>query len=109
MIIKDMEVLSADYLTVGSQHFLNMSDKMLAFVWAKKFLHMTTLNAIEMLKDIIKVHGRPKLVVTDVGPLYRNEYIQQLWSLRIDHSYLEAYMPSSNGQAERSVGWVKKC
>ena len=66
--IKVMEVLSADYLTMGSQHFLIMLDKTSTFLWAKKFLHLNTWNAI----DILKVHGRPKLVLTDVGPQFRN-------------------------------------
>ena len=61
-----------------------------------------------MLKDIIKVHGRPKLVVTYAGQSFRNECIQQLRSMHIDNSYYEAYMPSRNGRAERSVGVVKK-
>ena len=57
--IRVMEVLSADYLTVGLQHFLIWADKMSTFLWARKFLHMTTANVVDMLKDIIKIHGRP--------------------------------------------------
>ena len=69
---------------------------------------MTTLNAVEMLKDTIKVYGRPKLMVTNSWPAFSGKYVQQLRHLHIDHSYSEAYMLSRNGRAERSVGVVKK-
>ena len=81
--IKVMEVLSADYLTVSPQHFLIMADKMSTFFWAKKYLLMTTANAVDMLKEIIKIHGCPKLLVKDNGPSFRNDFVLQLRSMNM--------------------------
>ena len=69
---------------------------------------MTTVNAVEMLKSKIRIHGRPKLIITDVGPAFRGDYLQQLQDMHINHSYSEAYMPARNSHAERSVGVVQK-
>ena len=85
--IRVMKVLSTHYLTVGLQHFLILADKISTYLWTRKYLHITTANAVNMLKEIIKIHGHPKMVVTENGPSFQNKFFLQLWSLNIDHSY----------------------
>ena len=106
--VRVMEVLSADFLTVGLQHFLIYAEKISSILLAHLFLHMTTANSVDMLKDIIRIHGRPKMIVIDSGPSFGNKYVAQLRALNVDHSYSKAYMPSRNGCAERVVGLVKR-
>ena len=69
---------------------------------------MTTANSVDMLKDIIRVYGHPKMIVSDSGPLFCNNYVAQLWAFMVDHSYNEAYMPSRNPRAMHAVALVKQ-
>ena len=47
------------------------------------------------------------MVVTDNSPSFPNDFVAQLQSLNVDHSYSEAYIPSKIGCSERLVGLVK--
>lgn len=106
--VRVMEVLSADFLTVGLHQFLIYADESSSFLCVCQFQQLTTSNSVDMLKDIIHVHGCPKMIVSDSGPLLCNDYAAHLQSLMVDHSYSEAYMPSRNGRAKHVVGLVKR-
>ena len=83
-----MDVLSGDWMSVGTLHFLVYAEKVSSFVWAKMYIHMTTNNSIDMLTDIIPIHRRLKLIVSDSGPAFRNKYITKLREMMINHSPL---------------------
>ena len=68
---------------------------------------MTTSNIPSMLSEIMQVHGGQKLVVSDSGPAFQNEFISKLREMQINHKASEAYMAFRNGQSERSVALVK--
>merc|ERR1711954_371293 len=68
---------------------------------------MSSINSMFMIEKIIVLHGRPKLIITDLGPSFRMEFTRRLSELHIDHGTTPAYMPSQNGRAERTVGVVK--
>ena len=55
--VRVREFLLADFLTVGLHHFLIYADKSSSFLWARLFKHMTSANSVDMLKNIIGVHG----------------------------------------------------
>ena len=97
-----------DWASLGSSHYLIIVEKVFFFIWAKCYSHMSTVNSLSMLEEIIVVHGRPKLIVSDLGPSFRMEFTRRLSELHIDHNTTPAYMPSQNGRAERAVGIVKK-
>ena len=61
-----------------------------------------------MLEEIMVLHGRPKLIITDLGPSFRMEFTRKLTELHIDHCTTPAYMPSQNGTSERAVALIKK-
>ena len=44
--IKLMDIISGDWLTVGTLHFLVYVKKVSSFFWAKRDAHMTTSNGI---------------------------------------------------------------
>ena len=69
---------------------------------------MSTANSMDRLEEIIVTQGRPKLVVTDLGPSFRREFTKGLLELNIDHCTSPAYMASKNGRSERAVALVKK-
>merc|ERR1711954_78878 len=69
---------------------------------------MSSINSMFMIEKIIVLHGRPKLIITDLGPSFRMEFTRRLSELHIDHGTTPAYMPSQNGKAEKEVGIVKK-
>ena len=71
--IKIMDIISGDWLTVGTLHFLVYVEKVSCFLWAKLYAHKTTSNSISMPTDIIQVHRRPELVVSDSGLSFRNQ------------------------------------
>ena len=82
--------------------FLLYVDKSSGFIWCGRFVHQTTANAVKLVKDIIHGFGRPKIITTDSGPAFRNEFSQILKSLFIEHTLSPAYMPDRNGRAERN-------
>ena len=103
-----MDIVSCDWKSVVSSHFLIYVEKVSSFVWAKGYSHMTTANSMGMLEEIMIVHGCPKLVITDLGPSFRGEFTHGLLELNIDHCTSPAYMASNNGRSERAVALVKK-
>ena len=103
-----MEILSLDWMSIGTLHYLIIVEKVTSFIWSRLFSHMSTSNSLSMLSDIIAEHGTPKLVVSDSGPSFRGEFVQSLLALHIDHSSSSAYMAKTNGRAEKAVQLVKK-
>ena len=77
-------------MTVGIHHFLIYADKSSSFLWARLFLNMSTANSVNMLKKINGVHCRPKLVISDAGPSFCNDYMAKLREMMIDHSNTDA-------------------
>ena len=69
---------------------------------------MTTENAKKMLLEILKQFGRPKIVTTDKGPAFREEFSRFLKDLKVDHHLSEAYLPEKNGRAECLVGIARE-
>ena len=69
--IQIMDILSCDWMSIGSLHFLVFVEKVTSYLWAKLYGHMTTSNSLFMLSDIMVEHGRPKMVVSDSGPTFR--------------------------------------
>ena len=57
-----------DWASLGESHYLIIVEKVLSFIWAKCYSHMSTINSLSMIEEIIVVHGRPKLIITDLGP-----------------------------------------
>ena len=94
-------------MTVGTLHFLVYVEKGSIFLWAKLHSHMTTRNSLSMLSKVMQVQGRPKLLVSDSGPAFWNEFISKLREMHINHMASEAYMATRNGRPERSVTLVK--
>jgi hypothetical protein len=54
------------------------------------------------LREVVRLHGVPTEVVSDRGPQFCNQFLQELWAcMRIKRSLTSAYHPQSNGQVER--------
>ena len=70
--IQIINILSCDWMSIGSLHFLVFVKKVTSYLSAKLFGHMTTSNSLAMLSDIMVEHGRPEMVVSDSGPPFRN-------------------------------------
>ena len=101
--IQIMDILSLDWMSIGSLHFLIIVEKVTSFIWAKLFGHMTTYDSLSMLSDIIAENVRPKMVVRDSGPSFRGEFIQSLQDLHIDQSPSSTYLAKTNERSERAV------
>ena len=83
--IQLMDILSCDWASLGSSHYLIIVEKIWSFIWAKSYSHMSTINSLSMLEEIIVVHGRPKLIITDLGPSFRMEFTRRLTELHSPH------------------------
>ena len=103
-----MDILSCDWASLGSSHYLIIVENVSSFIWAKSYSHMSTINSLNMLEEIMVVHGRPKLIIMDLGPSFRMEFTRRLTELHIDHCTTPAYMPSQNGTSERAIALIKK-
>ena len=87
-----MDILSLDWMTIGTLHYLIIVEKVTSFIWSRLFSHMSTSNSLSMLSYVIAEHGRQKLVVSDSGPSFRGEFVQSLHALHRDHSSSSAYI-----------------
>ena len=66
-----MDILSLDWMSIGTLHYLIIMEKVTSFIWSRLFSHMSTSNSLSMLSDVIVEHRKPKLVVGDSGPSFR--------------------------------------
>ena len=46
-----MDILSCDWDSLGSSHFLIFVEKVSSFIWAKSYSHMSTNNSLNMLEE----------------------------------------------------------
>ena len=58
--IQLMDTLSMEWASLGASHYLIIVEKVSSFIWAKCYSHMSTINSLSMLEEILVVHGRPK-------------------------------------------------
>lgn len=85
-----------------------ITDRATRYAWAFAGRRINHIYAERFLKKVIKTNfGRPKIVVTDGGPEYRNHHFDVfLSSMKVKHEVTTPYHPQSNGQTERMNGTV---
>lgn len=89
--------------------FLVVVDAMSKWVEVKIMSNQTSSETIRALRNMFATHGIPDRIITDNGRTFvSNEFRQFLWSNGIKFATSAPYHPSSNGQAERMVGYTKQ-
>jgi hypothetical protein len=63
----------------------------------------TALSCAKYLVDnIVKLHGLPRVLISDRDPLFRSDLYQEVMrALQIKHGFSTAYRPQTDGQTER--------
>ena len=95
---------------INNQMYLLVIDAYSKFIEIVQMRSITSMAAINQLRQIFARFGLPYSVVTDNGPTWTSSEFATFLQLNgIKHSLTAPYHPSTNGSAERSVQTVKKC
>ena len=66
-------------------------------------------STVKILRKLFSVHGLPRVLVSDNGPGFASEELNEFLKLNgVKHLYSAPYHPASNGQAERTVRTFKE-
>ena len=65
------------------------------------------MRSLFLSKNWGDLYGYPYKIVADGGPAFREDFVEKLLTLNIDHVPSSAYHPQSNSMAEMSVQSVK--
>ena len=99
--------LHVDYFELNNRDYLIMVDRLTGFAKCEMTVNKGTDAAIMAIKNWGDQYGYPYKVIADGGPAFREDFIEQLLTLNINHVPSSAYHPQSNSMAERGVLSVK--
>ena len=102
------EKVASDLFELNKTTYLLVVDYFSRFLEIQKLTSTTSANVITVLKSIFARHGIPATLVTDNGPQFiSNEMNQFSSTYRFRHVTSSPHYHQSNGQAERAVKTVK--
>lgn len=97
-----------DFATKNGIHFLIVTDSYSKWVEVYVMGSTNAEKTIEKLRSCFASFGCPEKVVTDGGPPFQSEEMNNFFIANgITHTFSPAYHPKSNGQAESYVGTFK--
>ena len=99
--------LHVDYFELNHKDYLIMVDRLTGFAKCEITVNKGTDAAIMAIKNWGDQYGYPYKIIADGGPAFREDFIEQLLTLNINHVPSTAYHPQSNSMAERGVLSVK--
>lgn len=89
----------------GNVHLVTSIDYGTGWPYAKPISNTSATNAILLLKEIVRNHGVPEVLVTDNGTEFcSNEFSELLKDIGIEHRKTSPYHPQTNGLVERFHG-----
>ncbi|XP_017479034.1 PREDICTED: uncharacterized protein K02A2.6-like [Rhagoletis zephyria] len=89
--------------------FLVVVDAMSKWLEVKIVSNMSSMEVKHKLREIIATHGLPKRIISDNGTAFSSAELRDFYSENGIKFHTSApYHPSSNGQAERMVQYLKK-
>ena len=99
--------LHVDYFELNNRDYLIMVDRLTGFAKCEMTVNKGTDAAIMAIKNWGDQYGYPYKIIADGGPAFREDFIEKLITLNINHVPSSAYHPQSNSLAERGVLSVK--
>ena len=100
--------VASDLFELNKTMYLLVVDYFSRFVKIQKLTSTTSTNVITVLKSIFARHGIPATLVTDNGPQFiSNEMNQFSSTYGFHHVTSSPHYHQSNGQAERMVKTIK--
>merc|ERR1711954_355472 len=78
------------------------------WTWARVTRDKTAETTCQIFEKYITSYDRPRLVITDCGPVFSTTFLEFLSSHYINHRYSSYYRAQSNSPAERSFGSIKE-
>lgn len=78
------------------------------FVWAQATTRNTTDTVISVLRSIFSIVGKPRKIITDNGPNFRDAFSKFLRTNGIEHATVSPYHPQANGLVERVNGTIAR-
>lgn len=101
--------VACDFYYLRGQQYILIIDYFSKFVELKHMKSNTAQTVINVLKPIFARHGIPEEFVSDGGPPFNSEKVQNFFKdWNITHFITSPYNPRSNGQVERSVQTLKR-
>ena len=99
--------LHVDYFELNHKDYLIMVDRLTGFANCEATVNKGTDAAIMAIKNWGDQYGYPYKIIADGGTAFREDFIEQLLTLNINHVPSTAYHTQSNSMAERGVLSVK--
>ena len=106
-ILQPNELVHLDYMEINGQDILVLKCKGTGWNWARMTPNKTSETTVKMFERYMMTFDRPRIVVTDHGPAFSNNFIEFLHANHIEHHYSSYYRPRSNAPAERTVRSIK--
>jgi transposase InsO family protein len=104
---KPMDNVSVDLFELKGKHYLVMVDRFSSFPFLSKLTTKGTDTITRILTDWFNLYGWPKVIGSDGGPQFRDEFNRWCSTKGINSVPSSAYNPASNGLAESGVKRIK--
>ena len=102
------EKVGSDLFELNGSTYLLVVDYFSRFIEIRKLSCINFRSVILALEAILSRHGVPSILVSDNGPQYACQAMQEFAeSYGFKHVTSSPHLPQSNGMAERSVKTVK--
>ena len=102
-----MDMLSTDLFYTGGRHYLVVVDRFSGFLWIARLKQLDTRAVLHVIRELVNVFGFPRLIFSDNGPQFRQEFSSFCSDHAIEHRTSSPFNPSSNGLAESAVKSAK--
>ena len=102
-----MDAISVDLFHYEGDEYLLMVDRFSGWPFTKKLRKTDTGSIIKQLRLWFWDFGYPRIVRSDGGPQFREEFKEFLHGINAKHEDTSAYYAQSNGHAESAVKNVK--
>ena len=106
---KPWERLGADLFELNKTHYLLLVDYFSRWIEVRKLSSLTANAVVTAIKSIFSFHGICDVLISDNGPQFASsEFRTFIESYGFTHLTSSPHYPRTNGEAERSVGTVKR-
>ena len=105
---RPMQRLGVDIFESGGRHYLAMLDRFSGFPFAACLQSMTTSAVTKELMEVFMTFGFPKIIRTDNGPAFRQEFKNFCTLHGVMHETSSPHFQQSNGHAECGVKICKQ-
>lgn len=104
-----MNIIGPINATSGARYIVTAIDAYSQFGFARAKAEVKTIDCLDLLDDIVALHGTPEKLICDNGKqLKSNTWLKRCEELGVKPQYTNPYNPQANGMDERFDGMLVK-